>query len=58
MTIDDAIDELRLDGLKVNRDGEAIRIKIPGQRAAAWSPEQFQGFCDFYFADDDYKVLI
>lgn len=57
MTIDEAIEELCLDGVKTKRDGDAIRIKIPGQKAAAWSPEQFSGFCEFYFGDED-PVLI
>lgn len=57
MTIDEAIEELCLDGVKTKRDGDAIRIKIPGKEPASWSPEQFGGFCEFYFGDED-PVLI
>ena len=54
MTIDEAIEELNLDGVKTKRDGEAIYIKIPKEREKCWLPELFSGFCEFYFGEPAY----
>lgn len=54
MTFDEAIEELNLDGVKTKRDDLAFRIKIPGHAKAVWSPEEFAGFCEFYFGEAPY----
>ena len=52
MTIIDAMDELRMDGVltKIESDGSILmQIRGDDESPRVYSEDEFLGFCDYYF---------